>query len=215
MNSANAFSYAISGSFTEEQVNNYGNYVQRNVDMFKNIGGWLGEQANKTMDSFNQFLSSKAWEMSKRILGKTDGEYVSRYEIGYLGSVESLQGAEGFMRDIIMAHPGMMQLYLDEQIEGFGGDFSQWCTGVGVDNLYYRRMWNGVVNLSHVDEQAVVSRTHFNDSVGGKLSFRERVDAHKTHRAIDHHLAATLFDLSSPAGAKRKALEEAAKPEKE
>lgn len=215
MNSANAFSYAISGSFTEDQVSNYGNYVQRNVDMFKNIGGWLGEQANKTMDAFNDFVSSKAWEMSKRILGKSDGEYVSRYEIGYLGSVGGIQGAEGFMRDVIMAHPGMMQLYLDEEISGYGGDFSKWCTGIGADNLYYRRMWNGVLNLDHVDEKAVLSRTHFNDSVGGKLSFREKVNSHKTHRAIDHHLANTLFDLSSAEGAKRKSREVDSQPDNE
>lgn len=206
MNSANAFSYAISGSFTENQINSYGQYVAQSAAAFQQAGGWLAEQASKTMEQFNDFKTSRAWEMGKRLLGQSDGDFVSRFEIGYLGSVEALQGAQGRMRDIIMAHPGMMQDYLDEEISGYGGAFNPWCNGIGEANLYYRKMWDGVLNLSVVDDVPQLRHTHFMDTVGGGVgySFREKVDAHKTHRAIDHHRLKKMFDLSSEEGGKIK-----------
>lgn len=200
MNSANAFSYAISGSFNEDQISKYGDYVAQSTAILQGAGGWLAQQATKTLDQFTKFVDSRAWEMGKRLLGTSDGDYVSRFDIGYLGSITGIQGAQGHMRDVIMAHPELMQLYLDGEISGFDGELSNWCQGIGVENLTYRRMWNGVLNLSQVDDVNVLHHTHFHDTLGGKFSFRERVDAHKTHAAIDHHRLTTLFDLTSPSG---------------
>lgn len=210
MNSANAFSYAISGSFTESQIAKYGDYVNQSASLLQGAGGWLAQQANKTLETFDKFVNSRAWEMGKRLLGTSDGDYVGRYEIGYLGSIEALQGAQGHMRDIIMAHPAMMQMYLDEEISGYGGDFSNWNTGIAADNLFYRRVMNGVLNLETVDDKAQLRHTHYYDTVGGQLSFRERVDSHKTWAAIDHHRAKKMFDLTSEEGAKLKSYVEPA-----
>ncbi|HFT2124618.1 TPA: hypothetical protein RG892_000383 [Pseudomonas aeruginosa] len=208
MRSANAFSHAISGSFTEESIAKYADYVNNSTALLQNAGGWLGEQAKKTLDCFTSFVNSRAWEMGKRLLNKNDGEYVGRYSIGYLGSIEALQGAEGYMRDYIMANPVMMQLYLDGEIEGYGGEFSKFCSGVGEENLFYRRSMNGLLNLTTVDDKPHLRHTHYHDSLGGKISFRERCDVQKTWAAIDHHRAKSLFDLTSPAGNKLKSAEE-------
>jgi len=200
MNSANAFSYAISGSFTDEAINKYAEYVNNTTAMLQNAGGWLGQQATKTLENFDNFLNSRAWEMSKRLLGNEDGEFVSRYAVGYLGSIQALQGAEGYMRDYIMAHPDLMRDYLAEEISGYGGEFSHFCTGVAEDNLFYRRAMNGLLNLTVVEEKAQLRHTQYNDTLGGKLPFRERVDIQKTWRAIDHHRLSTTFDLTSERG---------------
>ncbi|MNM27110.1 hypothetical protein D3C81_375940 [compost metagenome] len=204
MNSANAFSYAISGSHTEESINKYANYVNNTTALLQNASGWLGEQAKKTLSAFDDFVASRAWEMSKRILGGEDGEYVSRYSIGYLGSVHAQQGAEGHMRDMIMAIPEVQQLYLDGEFDGYGGEFSHFCTGIGADNLFYRRAMNGMLNLEVVDEKPVLRHTHYHDSLGGKLTFREREDWAKTRRAAQHHIANTMFDITSIDGNYRK-----------
>lgn len=202
MNSANAFIYACSGSYNEDQMNKYSSFVNQNVSQFQQMGGWLAEQANKTLDGFNAFLSSKAWELGKRLLNKVDGDYVGRFDIGYLGSLEALQGAQGFMRDYVMAHTGVMQGYLDETLEGYGGEFSAFCTGVGEENLFYRRAMDGVLNLTTVDDKPKLQHTHYYESVGGGLSFRQKVDIHKTWNAIDSHMAKSLFDVTSPGGKK-------------
>lgn len=200
LNSAHAFSYAISGSFTEESINKYAAYVNNTTAKLQQMGGWLGQQAINTMKGFDSFLNSRAWEMSKRLLSKEDGEYVGRFDIGYLGSISALQGADGYMRDYIMAHEGLMTDFLAEEIEGYDGDFSNFCKGVGEENLFFRRAMNGLLNLRTVDEKAELRRTHYNDSLGGRLSFRERVDVQKTWAAIDHHRANTMFDLTSSTG---------------
>lgn len=210
MKSANAFSYAISGSFNENQIAKYGAYVNQSAAALQNAGGWLAQQANKTLDSFNTFVNSRAWEMGKRLLGQSDGDYVGRYEIGYLGSLEGLQGAQGHMRDIIMCHPGLQQMYLDEEISGYAGDFSNWNTGIKEENLFYRRMWNGVLNVETVDDKPTLRHTHYYDTVGGQLSFREIVNSHKTHAAIDHHMAKKMFDVTSEMGDKLKSYVEPA-----
>lgn len=200
MSSAQGFSYAISGSFTDDAINKYAEYVNNTTAMLQNAGGWLGQQATKTLQNFDNFLNSRAWEMSKRLLGNEDGEFVSRYAIGYLGSVNALQGAEGYMRDYIMAHPDIMRDYIAEEIEGYGGEFSHFCTGIGDQNLFYRRAMSGLLNLSVVDEKPQLRHTHFTDTLGGKVPFRERVDIQKTWRAIDHHRLSTTFDLTSEKG---------------
>lgn len=207
MKSANAFSYAISGSFTESQINRYGEYVNGTAAALQGVGGWLEKQATKTMECFDKFKNSRAWEMGKRLLGQSDGDYVGRYEIGYLGSLEGLQGAQGHMRDIIMCHPALQQMYMDKEISGYDGNFSAWCTGIGADNLFYRKMWSGVLNLSTTDEGPPTLRhTHYFDTAGGGVgySFREKVDSHKTHIAIDHHRAKKMFDVTSEQGDKLK-----------
>ncbi len=200
LNSSNAFSYAISGSFTEDTINKYSDYVNNSTGILQNAGGWLGEQPKKTMVGFESFVNSRAWEMGKRLLGAQDGEYVSRYAIGYLGSISALQGAEGYMRDYIMAHSGVMQDYLDEEMNGYDGEFSPFCTGVGEKNLFHRRAMNGLLNLQVVDDKPQVRHTHYKDTVGGSLSFRERVDIQKTWAAIDHHRLTTAFDITSVKG---------------
>lgn len=204
MNSADAFSFSISGSHTESSINRYADYLNRANTALGRLGGWLGEQAARNMESFDNFLSSRAWEMGKRLLNKDDGEFVGRYSIGYLGSVNAQQQADGYMRDVIMANPVIQQLYLDGEVEGYGGEFSHFCSGIGADNLIWRRMFDGVLNLTKQDDVNHLSRVSYNDSAVGKYSYRDKVFAHKTHAASNHHIATTQFDITSSLGNKRK-----------
>jgi hypothetical protein len=204
LNSADAFSFSISGSHTEGSINRYADYLSRANTALGRFGGWLGEQAARNMESFDNFLQSRAWEMGKRLLNKEDGEFVGRYSIGYLGSVNAQQQADGYMRDVIMANPILQQLYLDGEIEGYGGEFSHFCSGIGADNLIWRRMYDGVLNLTKQDDVNHLSRVSYNDSAVGKYSYRDKVYAHKTHAASNHHIATTQFDITSSQGNKRK-----------
>lgn len=186
MNSAHAFSYSIAGAYTEDQMRNHATYVNGITASFANAGGWLAQQAEKMLNGFNNFMDSRAWEMGKRVFDSGNGDYVSRFEIGYLGSLQGFQNAEGFMRDYIMAHPAMMQGYMDGEISGYGGEFNNLCNGIGEDNLFYRRAKNGLLNFETVNDQTVLRHTHYAESLGGGLSFRERESLERTYRAIDH-----------------------------
>jgi len=197
MNSADAFVYAMSGSYTENQMQHYANYVNQN-NSTQGVSGWLAQQATKSLDNFNTFLTSRAWEMGARLAAQREGDFVGQFDIGYLGSINGLQGARGFMRDYIMAHAGLHQDYLDEKIEGYGGDFHSRCTGIAEENMFWRRAMNGVLNFTEKENVPQLRHAHYHESLGGGLSFRERNNIQKTWAAIDHHRAKQLFDITSP-----------------
>lgn len=208
MNSASAFNHAISGAMTEQQINNYASFIQASHQQIQNVGGWLHGQIEKTMDNFNSFVNSRAWEMSNRILAKNEGDYVGRFEIGYLGSVHGFQNAQGLMRDYIMANPILMELYQQELIDGYEGNFNQHCNGVGRDNLFYRKATTGLLMEKEDEGKTSIYYTHYHDTLGGELSFRERENIQKTWRAANHHIANTMFDITSTEKDKERRLPE-------
>lgn len=194
MNSAHAFAYAMSGSFTDQQMQQNAAYVNQNVAAVQSAGGWLAGQATKILDGFNNFLNSRAWEFSKRLLGDKDNQHVGRFEIGYLGSVDAILGAQGLMSNYIMANPRHMQAFLDGQIESYP-DLHAMCKGVGVTNPYYRKAMHGVLDLQQVDGKNTLIHSHFVDTGNDPLPFRDINNIHRTWAAADIHRAQGLFDI--------------------
>ena len=195
MNSAHAFVFAMSGSFTDQQMAQNAAYVNQNVEAIKGSGGWLASQATRIQDGFNNFLNSRAWELGKRLSGAAnDGEYVGRFEIGYLGTVDGILGAQGTMVNYIMANPRHMQAFLDGQIEGYS-DMHPLCKGVGVANPFFRKAMHGVLDLQEVDGTYQLSHSHFVDTGNEALPFRDVANIHKTWNAADYHRMKGLFDI--------------------
>lgn len=205
MNSSDLFVLAVSGAQTESSMGAYQSYVnQYSQNVPTGLSGWLADKAQQVQSNFAGFMNSRLWEYSARLLGEGNGEYVGRFEIGYLGTINGLQSAEGLMQNYIMANPNVMKLYNDDLIEGYGGEFSPMCTGVGRDNFFFRQATNGVNRKEEIDETEKWVRTNFHDTVGEALSFRDRVNIHKTWAAVDSHLANTYLDITSPLGKNRK-----------
>lgn len=194
MNSAHAFTYAMSGSFTDQQMEQNAAYVSQNVSALQGAGGWLAGQATKIMDGFSNFLNSRAWELGKRLVGEDKGNYVGRFDIGYLGTSESILGAQGLMTNYIMANPLHMQAFLDGRIEGYD-DLHTRCVGVGIVNPYYRKARHGVLDLQVVEGKNVLSHSHFTDSGTEALAFRDIAAIDRTWSAADYHRAKGLFDI--------------------
>lgn len=195
MNATMAFGLACSGSVSDNTMGNYAEFVKVNIDKAKALGGWIGEQANRTLDGFNNFLNSKAWELSSRI-SNDDGKWVGRFDVGYLCGYEAQSSSVGFMRDYIMANPIIMQQYLDENICGFGGEFSNHNSGIAEDNLFYRKATSGLVMG---DSKTGYYRKDFVDSLSpDPLSFRQRVDIRRTWESSNLILANGLFDCTNP-----------------
>lgn len=200
MTSAEMFSFAMSGSLNENQMNSYKEYAQ---NISSGISGWLLERANRVSESFNNFYNSRAWELSKRLTNKDDGEFVAPYDIGYLGTTNGINNAQGLMRSYIMANPVLMQHKLDtEDFDPWEGQYSDHCNGVGADNLFYRNAMNGLLNLNKSTEGDVTTNslncTRYSDSLNPELSFRERVNINRTWKAAEHHLAnQNLFNIKS------------------
>lgn len=197
MNSSSAFSFACSGSMTDNEISGYASYVQANSERIRSLGGWLGGQVEQTMERFNNFVNSRSWELSKRLMGQGYGEYVGRFDVGYLGSMEGQQFATGFMRDYIMSNPIVMQAFLDGDISGYDGEFSKDNRTIGNSNAFYRKAMNGVVHFAERDDVKLATRSHYQDSALTGLPMREIIEIQRTWKASNHHLAANLFDPTS------------------
>lgn len=214
MNICRAFSMGTAGVVHDNQMQSYANMIQMNYSQIQGVGGWLGDGASDFMSGFNNFVSSRAWDLASRIRGQQETA-IGYYDIGRVQSIEGLQTSQGFMRDYIMAMPGVMELYQEGELSGWEGDFSSWCTGVGEDNIYYRRQMHGMLQLDTVDDVHTARTKHYYDSVAGVgLSVRERYDLAVTRRATNHYLANSLFDITSGTGELRKSAQEAKDKEK-
>lgn len=205
LNSSDVFAFAAAGSQTEQSIGAYQQYVgSQNEHVPSGLTGWISEKATQLNQEFTQFVSSRLWEFSARLLGDGQGEYVGRFEVGYLGTISGLQNAEGLMREYIMANPNVRKLYDDDIIEGYGGDLNVHNHGIGRKNYFFRQANDGVARKEERDEKDRWLHSHFHDSIGGRLSFRERVNVHKTWAAVNDHLANQYLDITSPTGEYRR-----------
>lgn len=211
MNVCQAFSMGTSGIVHDDQMQSYANMIQMNYQQIQGLGGWLGQGASTFMDKFNNFVTSRVWDMASRIRGGGESAYIGYYDIGRVTSMNGLQISNGYMRDYIMSMPGVMDLYREGELSGWEGGFSDWCTGVGEDNIYYRRQMHGLLQLETVDDVHTARTKHYYDSVAGTgLSVRERYDLAATRTAVNHYMANSLFDFTSSEGALRKSAQEEA-----
>lgn len=214
MNVTAAFMRASSGSMTDNSAAVFNDYMTSMYQKYDNLTGWLGETLNTVKDAHNSFMNSRMWEFSNRVKGK-DGQYVGRFEIGYLSDIGYQQQAVGFMRDYMMANPLAMELYQQDRISGFDGDFHPACSGIGRDNYFYNRSVDGKVMYDK--EEQTLNRTVYNSSRDNltHLSFSERVDIHRTWQATNLHLAKNLFDPTSILNEKILSVEEVEERRKE
>lgn len=197
--SSQAFVYAASGSMNEHVANIYN---QQFNSYYNNLGtnltGWLGETIQTVKNEHDYFMRSRMWELGTKLRGN-EGMFVGRYEIGYLGDVIYQQAAEGFMRDIIMANPIMMELYQQGRVSGYDGDINRLNCGIGRDNYYYNKVQNGYLN----NDNGVYKHTTFKTTRDNMTSYsvRERHNAHRTWRASNIHIE-NGYDPSSIEGEK-------------
>lgn len=207
MNATSAFTRACSGSMTEASAGAFNNFMTGFYEKYDNLSGWLGDTLTSVKEAHNTFMNSRVWEFSNRVNGK-DGQYVGRFEIGYLSEVEYQQQATGFMRNYIMANPLLMELYQEERVSGYDGDFNPLCNGLGLENYYYSKAIDGKVMYDK--EKETLNRTVYSSSRDQltHLTFSERVDIHRTWQATNLHIAKGLFDPTSITGGNILSVEE-------
>jgi len=214
LNVTAAFMRATSGSMTDSSAAVFDGYMANMYQKYDNLSGWLGDTLNSVKELHTNFMNSRMWEFSNRVNGK-DGQYVGRFEIGYLSEVQYQQQALGFMRDYIMANPQLQALYQTGQVSGYDGDFHNACTGIGRENYFYNRSIDGKVIFDK--EENTLNRTVFSSSRDQltHLSISERVGIHRTWQATNLHIANNLFDPTSVSNTNILSLEEVEERRKE
>lgn len=160
---------------------------------FTEFGNKLVERVKQTYtyltdDLFHRTLQSRTMEA---------GSYFNDTGIRICSGFEDLQQASPSMQRYIMAHPGLRQLYLDQNVAGYGATYVNSYTGVGPTHYDYRRVMSGVpvhnedsFDLHYYDEEL---------EPGDKLpSYNEKVAIISTYETIDWLLKESKFDFTNP-----------------
>lgn len=200
---AQATGLSFGGGLNEQQNESISSLMKQGLDLLSNVGGFFGTKVQEAKTSLDYFVNSRLWELSNRL--KKDNGYVGAFEIGVLHSLYDQQQAMGLMRNYIMANPTIMDLYNQELISGYEGEFNSRCVGIEDDNPFYRQAMHGV-NVLKVDKETnEVSGYHkhyIDDSP--KLTVLDRVNIQRTWNASNRHMLDTMFDVTSPLGSDRK-----------
>lgn len=110
---------------------------------------------------------------------------------------ESLQNATPTMQRWVMSHPGVKELYLQNNIEGYGDNYQNvFGKGIKHDDYNYRKVMDGVIE----DEgDAWVYRTYLNEEFPGDIPLTtfEKQQVLDTYRTIDWLLETCEFDFTA------------------
>lgn len=185
ISSSSAFAYAASGRMSEQAAREYDRKIEERLARYRNTGGWLEEAVSRAEENHRYYIDSGMWDFANIVRG-SNGVYVGKYDIGYLGTVNAQRNAVGLMQSVIEANPTVRELIEAGRITGYGGveNVDEW--GKELD-YYYQKLTDGL--LSKKDAEMVArwyltsrdSHTHY--------SAKERTDAAKTWRMSNRMIA--------------------------
>ena len=121
-------------------------YMKGNVKDYANtVGIYNPEMANRVMTRFEEINSSKHLAYVEILKNKLNNVWFVD-SIVFLPSIFDIQNASNQMQRWIMANPHVRELYLNEAISGYNGEYvNQYPTGVAEKHYDYRRVTDGVV----------------------------------------------------------------------
>lgn len=69
------------------------------------------------------------------------------FEFDYIDSFEGLRKTNRTTQRWVMAHPEVRKLYLNQDLDGYSGSYTNFTEGVGKDDYNYRRATNGMLMI--------------------------------------------------------------------
>lgn len=185
MSVSSAFNRTACGSISSQAAHEYDNFMRDYYTHLQGYGGWVGEIVGKVLEEHDTFMTSRMWEFGRT--GRADiGNYVGRYEIGYLRTLSAQQNAKGYMCSVIMANPLVSRMYEEGLIDGFSDEVLHlFCTGVGEDNYFYRKVTDSTLSITADNVPEEYKRYLSTRDKLTTLSEHEREDALRTWRATE------------------------------
>lgn len=144
-------------------------------------GGTIWDQSRRLNSRVNDYIEDSIVQSS---INNTFASKIRPLTTGL-----DIMHAEGIMREYVMCHPRMMKGYLQGN-DYFLGE-KPLDTGVGKDNAYYRRVWDGM--LDEEDGEYVVTQYADDENID-TLTFRQQCNILKMHTTIDELCLDELYD---------------------
>lgn len=168
-------------------------YLQSQLQNIGPAFNAMSEQIRNTLMASYNFVTDKLTQYGIRNeLSAAGVNYLDNYYLELL-SWQALQQANPTMQRWVMAHPGINQLYVDQNLDGYSDTYTN-ITGktVGKENYNYRRATNGVIG----DDGYTL---YYEDLMPGdrELDHYEKDIIQNTYSAIDWMLENCQFDFTN------------------
>ena len=175
------------------------------------LAGYLAQQMQQIGPVFNEFTQRvvNTIQNSYDFVTNKLVQYGIRNELSQVGlnvldnyymeltSWQALQDANPTMQRVVMCHPGVKQLYNDQNIDGYSDQYRNiFGKGVGEEDYNYRLYMSGVIRDISDDESKY--SLYLEDLMPGdrRPDHYEKDIAINTHAAIDWILENTKFDFT-------------------
>lgn len=177
------------------------------------LQGYLSNQMQSLGTNLNEFGQKiqNAIQTSYNFVTDTMTQYGLRNELSQAGldvldnyykeltDWVALQEANATMQRWIMTNPTVKQLYIDQNLDGYSGEYQSVSDneGVGVDDYNYRRVMDGMVDTSKEDDTWVVNH-FYEDLLPGdrELEHFEKCAILTSWSASDYMLANCDWDFT-------------------
>lgn len=187
-----ALDYAIYGDNTHVISNYLMQQIQAMPQAFNNFASKV---YNAMMTSYNYVNDAMTKHRLIGTLQQSGIEVVDNY-IYALTTVEQLQHANPTMQRWIMCHPGVRELYLKQNIDGYSDTYRNvFGRGLGIEDYNYRRATDGVLQDNGVESYI---HHHHDELYPGdrELDHHEKMAILSTHDLIDHVLKTSDIDFT-------------------
>lgn len=158
---------------------------------------------NRARDLYQVVSESQTVQILRNLRSKQEDVWSSN-QIQYLYRLEQLQTAGPVMQRWVMAQPDLRQRFLNQTVDGYGGQYVNYHgDAVGDAHYDYRRVVNGVVQV-HEDEDRDFVIKHYYDYMREderELSIQQRLDILNTWDIVKHMLEEGDEDPTSTHGA--------------
>ena len=182
--------------YMRDQANQLGSYIQ-------NTGNAV---AQNVLTAYETYYSDDALRHARTALSKVKS-YFQEDKISELESIYDIQQAGVVMQRYIMSEPTLRQLYHDGRCNGFSGSYIDPFPGqIGDQDYNYRRVVNGVLNLSEPTEAAPEGNWKFEIFVEELMEGDRELALHEQSAIINtwernrYSLAHSLMDPTSKDG---------------
>lgn len=147
---------------------------------------------------YTMISSSDAIQALRNMTVRSDNSWMSN-QIVYLGNTEQIQNASPLMQRWIMAEPTLRNMYLKNEVEGYGESYTNYHGNtVGEAHYDWRRVHDGMATFT---PEGWSYKNYVEDTGEDReLTVFEKVDILRVHNAVRCSLSEAEMDPTSTVG---------------
>jgi hypothetical protein len=177
-------------------------FSERNEMLQNNLTNASRAFFDRARSLYQTISESQALQMLRNLKSKDDNVWSGNI-IEPLRTLEALQTASPVMQRMIMAQPDLRRRYLNQEVEAYGDSYTNFHGDAwGATHFDYRRVMDGVVELSEDDSDGYVIRHYMDymDEDDRNLTLHEKLDILNTWDVVKQMLEEGGEDPTSPVG---------------